>query len=440
MEFVTGIKEKETLELSELLAEGMAGNTVKVNGFIHTIRDMGNVAFMILRKRDGLIQCVFEEGITNFSLKDLREADTVEVTGILINSEKAPGGIEIRISAVRILSEPAEPLPPISREEQEFEQLQTFYMFRLRDSLVNISKGKMPSDLPALAKDVVQHFGTLDHKVHFTQTIRSNSDFVYKHSVGVSIISAMIGHAMGLRESTLQSLITAAFLYDFGYLYVPADIMKKGEDITEIESSAITKYREKAFALLHADTNPYNIPPDALAIVTQMIKAGRAEGEQVDRSKWLTGTSILTVADKFDRMTAMSLSRKPNSEISAIRYLIDHPDSYPKNVVSALAQCIHIMPVGCCVDLTNGDKGLVLEANEGDFNHPVVLSFTYNTILDLKDPKNKGIKIADVMHTMDNRVKMDDETLKQFQSDENSSKMIKKFEFKKLELKKRGRA
>ena len=324
--------------------------------------------------------------------------------------------------------EPAEPLPPISREEQEFEQLQTFYMFRLRDSLVNISKGKMPSDLPALAKDVVQHFGTLDHKVHFTQTIRSNSDFVYKHSVGVSIISAMIGHAMGLRESTLQSLITAAFLYDFGYLYVPADIMKKGEDITEIESSAITKYREKAFALLHADTNPYNIPPDALAIVTQMIKAGRAEGEQVDRSKWLTGTSIL------------SLSRKPNSEISAIRYLIDHPDSYPKNVVSALAQCIHIMPVGCCVDLTNGDKGLVLEANEGDFNHPVVLSFTYNTILDLKDPKNKGIKIADVMHTMDNRVKMDDETLKQFQSDENSSKMIKKFEFKKLELKKRGRA
>lgn len=90
--------------------------------------------------------------------------------------------------------------------------------------------------------------------------------------------------------------------------------------------------------------------------------------------------------------------------------------------------------------MTNGDKGLVLEANEGDFNHPVVLSFTYNTILDLKDPKNKGIKIADVMHTMDNRVKMDDETLKQFQSDENSSKMIKKFEFKKLELKKRGRA
>lgn len=331
--------------------------------------------------------------------------------------------------------EPAEPLPPISKEELEFEQLQTFYMFRLRDNLVNISKGKMPTDLAALAKDVVQHFGTLDHKVHFTQNIRSNTDFVYKHSVGVSIIAAMIGHAMGLRESTMLSVVTAAFLYDFGYLYVPAEIMKKGEDITDLESSTISKYREKAFALLHADTNPYSLPPDSLAMVTQMIRAGKSEDGSIDRSKWLTGTNILTVADKFDRMTAMSLSRKPNSEITAIRYLIDHPESYSENVVSALANCIHIMPVGCCVDLTNGDKGLVLEENLKDFNHPVVLSFSKNEIFDLSDPKVRSrIQIADVMHTMDNRVKMDDETLKQFSSDGNSSKMVRKYEFKKLRI------
>ena len=111
MEFVTGVKEKETLELRELLAEDMAGKTVKVNGAIHTIRDMGNVAFIILRKREGLVPCVSEEEITNFFLKDLKEAATVEVTGTLISSEKAPHGIEIRISAVEVLSEPAEPMP-----------------------------------------------------------------------------------------------------------------------------------------------------------------------------------------------------------------------------------------------------------------------------------------------------------------------------------------
>ena len=59
MEFMTGVKEKETLELSELLEEGRLGEEVKVNGAVHTIRDMGTVAFVILRKREGLVQCVY---------------------------------------------------------------------------------------------------------------------------------------------------------------------------------------------------------------------------------------------------------------------------------------------------------------------------------------------------------------------------------------------
>ena len=71
MEFMTGVKEKETLELSELLEEGRLGEEVKVNGAVHTIRDMGTVAFVILRKREGLVQCVYEEGSATFDLKEI---------------------------------------------------------------------------------------------------------------------------------------------------------------------------------------------------------------------------------------------------------------------------------------------------------------------------------------------------------------------------------
>lgn len=111
MELIKGVNKKEVLELSELLAEGMVGKTVKVNGAIHTIRNMGTVAFVILRKREGLIQAVYEEGNSGFDIKDIKEADTVEVTGVLEQNEKAPNGIEIRISGLTILSEPAEPMP-----------------------------------------------------------------------------------------------------------------------------------------------------------------------------------------------------------------------------------------------------------------------------------------------------------------------------------------
>ena len=58
MEFVTGVKKKETLELSELLEEGRIGTEVKVNGAIHTIRDMGTIAFIILKKRRTCSVCI----------------------------------------------------------------------------------------------------------------------------------------------------------------------------------------------------------------------------------------------------------------------------------------------------------------------------------------------------------------------------------------------
>ena len=116
MELVKGVKKTGTLELAELLDETVMGQTVKVNGTVHTIRDMGNVAFVILRKREGLVQCVYEKGASGFDIKDVKEAAAVEAEGIVAESEKAPHGIEIRLRGIRILSEPAAPMPlPIAK-------------------------------------------------------------------------------------------------------------------------------------------------------------------------------------------------------------------------------------------------------------------------------------------------------------------------------------
>ena len=101
MEFMTGVNKKETVEISEILAGDFEGKPVKVNGAVHTIRDMGEVAFVVLRKKEGLLQCVFEEGKTKFDLKDLKEAATVEVEGAVKSEDRAPNGFEIRLDSIR---------------------------------------------------------------------------------------------------------------------------------------------------------------------------------------------------------------------------------------------------------------------------------------------------------------------------------------------------
>ena len=110
MEFVTGVKEKTAMELPVFM-EQEEGTTVTVEGAIHSIRNMGEIAFVILRKRDGLLQTVWEEGKTNLDVSQLKEAACICVEGTVKNEERAPHGKEIRLEKIEILSQPAQPLP-----------------------------------------------------------------------------------------------------------------------------------------------------------------------------------------------------------------------------------------------------------------------------------------------------------------------------------------
>ncbi len=111
MEFVSGQTKKDVVEISDILTGDYEGRDISMNGAIHTIRDMGEVAFVILRKREGLVQTVFETGAVDFPRKDLKEAATVEIRGTVSKEERAPHGFEVRLKKVRILSEPKEPVP-----------------------------------------------------------------------------------------------------------------------------------------------------------------------------------------------------------------------------------------------------------------------------------------------------------------------------------------
>ncbi len=116
MEFISGLTKKETLELGELLEPGRIGTVVKVNGFVHSIRAMGEICFVVLRKREGLLQCVFEETVSALSAKKIRESQTLELYGELREDARAPHGVELLVQGGRILTVPYAPLPlPIGK-------------------------------------------------------------------------------------------------------------------------------------------------------------------------------------------------------------------------------------------------------------------------------------------------------------------------------------
>ena len=110
MEFVTGIQKKEEAELEDLL-QAEEGSRIILEGAVHSVRDMGEIAFIILRKRDGLVQTVWENGKTNLELSQVRQGDFIRTTGIVKKEERAPHGKEVRLENIEHLSSANGPLP-----------------------------------------------------------------------------------------------------------------------------------------------------------------------------------------------------------------------------------------------------------------------------------------------------------------------------------------
>jgi nondiscriminating aspartyl-tRNA synthetase len=92
-------------------AKDSPGGEIEVSGWLHRIRDMGGVNFLILRDRSGVVQLVLNEKPVDSSGIPLTLESVIKVKGLPAVNEKAPGGVEIKVSALECVSRAAADLP-----------------------------------------------------------------------------------------------------------------------------------------------------------------------------------------------------------------------------------------------------------------------------------------------------------------------------------------
>lgn len=302
--------------------------------------------------------------------------------------------------------EPAEPLPPMSDEELEFERFTTVASYTLQEALKQLLSGSYPNIIDKLSLEICNRFGQLSEKITFLQSLRNPDDAVYKHSINTAILCALISHRMGLDSKEQYYLVNAAFYHDIGKLLAPKEIINKLGTLTKEDMAVIKNAELKGYDFIR---NNYNISSGIRRYIVQLRTelCNKLPSKPHQQQTLLLGTKLLKVADMFDTFTAMRVYKDPVSEYSAIKFLLDNDDEFDGQVVAALSESIHILPAGCCVELSNGSKGLVLTENEYYVLRPRVLDFSTNQIYDLGQKKiYEQIQIKDIMKTMDNRFVM----------------------------------
>lgn len=307
--------------------------------------------------------------------------------------------------------EPAEPLPPMSEEDLEFERFQTMCIFLLKEEVEKILGGEKQNKLLNLINMLIKRYGYIDGKASFYQNLRSKDDYVYRHSLNVAILCAMMAKKLGMRMDEQVQVVGAALLHDIGRISVIDDrsfIMNM-----DIETQRYLLSAQNNAADLIESSFSDGGPIRRICMQALKVQVDDMQGNLKDGMKLVLGAKILLVANRYDEITAMDLEGNTESEVKALYEFMDKSRMYDFQAVDALTSSIKILFPGVSIVLSTGEKALVIKENQENVLRPVVLTFEDNSVIDLSLRVNHDIRIVDIMKTLDNRYIIDEETLRQ---------------------------
>ncbi len=95
--------------------KGMVGQKATISGWVHDVRLLGGISFVLLRNRDGIIQVTVPKKVVSPGVLDavssLHPEDVITVTGMVKEAKQARNGFELIPETLVVLSPSATPLP-----------------------------------------------------------------------------------------------------------------------------------------------------------------------------------------------------------------------------------------------------------------------------------------------------------------------------------------
>ncbi|HMG18044.1 MAG TPA: asparagine--tRNA ligase [Gemmatimonadales bacterium] len=180
-----------------------AGQTLTVRGWVATTRSSGKIAFVVVRDGTGFLQAVLSKKDLPDDVWDafgkLTHETSLELSGVVRADARAPGGVELQASDLRILG--PSPEFPITPKEHGIA-----FLFEHRHLWL---RSKQQVAIAHVRHEVVQAIRDFFHQRHFTL-------------VDTPILTGSIGEHAGTLFSVDYFDLGKAYLAQTGQLYVEA--------------------------------------------------------------------------------------------------------------------------------------------------------------------------------------------------------------------------
>jgi len=193
--------------------------------------------------------------------------------------------------------------------------------------------------------------------------IKNTNTYTYEHSLNVAILSLILGIELKMSKPDLMSLFIGALLHDIGKAFIPQDIIKKTETLTEKEEAVLKTHAQKGYEYL---TDNYHIDPKSRMIVLQHHECYNGTGypKGMANEKITKGARIVAIANTYDSLTSDSPNSKAVHPDEAMEYLMGNAGTrFDFDMVNTFVRKIIPYPPGSLIKMSNGATAVVTSVN-----------------------------------------------------------------------------
>lgn len=216
----------------------------------------------------------------------------------------------------------------------------------------------------------------------------------YEHSMNVCLLSTACGLVIGLDDSSLRKLAVGAMLHDIGKMSISKDILNKPGKLDTEERRIINTHPQRGYDMVYDN---YSISVDSRMCILchheNWDGSGYPNGLLAEDIPYLA--RIVHVADVYDAMCQKRVYKDEYNPIEVIEYLYSNCGTmFDQRIVEGFLRSVVVFPVGTKVELSNGEKAVVIKNRASYVTRPVVCLEKDKTILDLaKDRSTFNITI-----------------------------------------------
>ncbi|MCP1307456.1 HD-GYP domain-containing protein [Paenibacillus tyrfis] len=199
-----------------------------------------------------------------------------------------------------------------------------------------------------------------------------DEEYMHKHSVGVGVLSIMLGKWLGLGKADMALLSLAAVLHDVGKVKIPGEILQKPGKLTPEESAEMKRHTIYGYEMLK-ETVGLNTRVAQVALQHHERADGRGYPLRLKGNQPDVLSRIVAVSDVYHAMS----SHRPYHEALPFHEVVDRMRKGAFGQLDPHVSAVFLDNmirglIGRRVKLTDGRRGEVVFINPHDDTHPLV--------------------------------------------------------------------